>query len=553
MAHHDPLFARISLTTVVAAQLLGLVVGLVALLLHVPPWPALGVAVVAGTAIMVPVGKRTCAQWITTLWHFRSQSQQSLGTTVDYRDPNDRWIGLHWSEGAHRGRWHGHGGHVVSVVEVLPARGELTRIDRHAVHSGHLLPVAALAQCLTQHDIVLSGIDIVSHGHRSRPGTPAAAIYESLLGPLPATASRTVWLAISFDALACPDAVARRGGNTTGACRAIAVATHRIVRTLENSGCAARILTASEIRHAVLQVSAGTQPQRISQRLGYARVDNYVNVGAAVDPRAVSSDLLAQLWVMGSLGTTVAVRLRPGGAPDTVRVGAAWRVTAAELPKRRRRRMVSMSGRHRRSLLAHLPIGLPGLDDTIPTEEYPIDVTDALQLPSAGCGQVIGSDDQGNGVAIRIVGQGISTVYVAGELYLAQQLAFRALAVGERILVRTDRPHAWDQLTTTIGNPRLLAIATETHSSDTGFTAVIVDGVLAPPPRAGVTTIYVTGDPRGWPAPEPDVSIYQPGAHGNRVTVRSGWVEEDLTVVSIPRESTYIGRPRGTSRAMANA
>lgn len=541
-AHNDPLFGRISLTMVVAAQLLGLAVGLVALLLHAPGWPALGVAVVVGALILVPVGKRTCAQWIATLWRFRTQSQQSLGNTVDFRDPNDRWIGLHWERGF-----------VVSVVEVLPARGDLTRIDRHAVHAGHLLPIEALARCLTQHDIVLSGIDIVSHGHRSRPGTPAAAIYESLLGPLPATASRTVWLAISFDALACPDAVTRRGGGTEGASRAISVATRRVVRTLEDSGCAARILTAPEIRHAVLQVSAGTEPQGISQRLGHARVGNYVNVGAAVDPRALSSDLLAQLWVMGSLGTTVTVRLRPGRSADTVRVGAAWRVTAAELPKRRRRRMVSMSGQHRRSLLAHLPIGLPGLDDTVPTEEHLMTVADGLQLPSAGCGQVIGSDDQGNGVAIRIVGQGIATVYVAGELYLAQQLVFRALAVGERILVRTDRPHAWDQLATTISNPRLLAIVTETHASDAGFTAVIVDGVLSPPPRAGVTTIYVTGDPRGWPAPPPDVSICQPGAVGNRVTVRTGGGEEALTLVSIPRESTYIGRPRGTTRAMANA
>ncbi|MFC4124769.1 type VII secretion protein EccE [Nocardia rhizosphaerae] len=536
-----PLFGRISLPQLLIAQVLGLTAGTVALVAGLGPLPALGIAVVVALLPLIPIGKRTILDWLGTLRRYAGKREYTLGDTVDFRDTDGRSLGLYWD-----------GSRVVTVVEVLPPRGGLTRIARTTVHASHLLPLPELAACLNQHDILLSGIDIISHGHRSRSGTPAGAIYESLLGPLPATAHRTVWLAISYDAVRCPDATERRGGGVDGASRAVTIATQRIMRTLEDADCSARILTAPEIRKAVQQITAGLDPRTLTQRWKYAEIGNSINIGSAVDPKQLGSDLLAQLWVAPSRGTTVAVRLRPGSDAESVSVGAAWRLTARELPdKSNTKGMVSMNGRHRDALLAHLPIAVPGLDDTVPTTEYPIDVIGALHLPSAGCGQLLGSDDEGNGVAARIIGAGISSVYVAGELYLAQQLVFRALAVGERVLVRTDRAHAWEQLVNTVGNPERLTIAVETHQSDAGFTATVVDGVLAPAPHAGVTTIYLTGDPNGWPASRPDLEIFQPGAIGNRVVLRTGTTRVNLTLVSIPREATYIGQPRGQQRSMA--
>ncbi|MGW4351695.1 type VII secretion protein EccE, partial [Nocardia sp. NPDC004582] len=334
------------------------------------------------------------------------------------------------------------------------------------------------------------------------------------------------------------------GGGLPGACRAVTIATERVVRVLEDGGCSARLLTAPEIRQAALRVTAGVDPEALTQHWRYAELGDSVNIGAAVDPRRLDSDLLAQLWVPASHGTTVAVRLRPGRGTGTVRIGAAWRLTTRELPEEPvRRHMISMNGRHRESLLAHLPFAVPGLDDTVPAELRDIGALGALHLPSAGCGQLLGSDDDGNGVAIRLVGQGISSVYVAGELYLARQLIFRALAVGERVLIRTDRPEAWRRLVTAIGDPERLTLAVETHQSDADFTATMVDGVLAPAPHAGLTTIYLTDDPLGWPGAAPDLSIHQPGSAGNRIILRTGATEVSLTLVSIPRESAYLGLP----------
>ncbi|MEV6069751.1 type VII secretion protein EccE [Nocardia sp. NPDC052001] len=529
--------ARTGMVNLLVAEMTAVAVLCVAVLCGTPFWIAFGVAIAFGLVLFLPLGKRPVSEWIGTRLRFRARRPRPVAELIDHRAADGRSLGIFRD-----------GSRVVAVVEILPPRGGLTRLDRGTVRAAHLLPLPELAKSLTQHDIQLAGIDIVSHGHRSRSGTPAGAIYESLIGPLPATAHRTVWLAIAFDPLNCPDAAARRGGGLDGACRAVTIATRRILRTLEDADCAARILTAPEITRATLQITGGNDPRELTQHWRYAELGNSVNIGAAVAPARLDSEQLARLWIPPSRGTTVAVRLRPGSSAETVRIGAAWRLTARELPQEQLQpHMISMNGRHREALLGQLPLAAPGMDDTVPTREREIADLGAVELPSAGCGQLVGSDDDGNGVAVRLVGQGISSVYLAGELYLAQQLVFRALAIGESVLLRTERPHVWEQLITTIGNPERLTLAADTHESDAGFTAVLVDGVLAPAPHAGITTIYLAGDPLGWPGARPDLSITQPGAGGNRITLRTGATRVELTLVSIPRESTYIGQPRAAA------
>ena len=118
------------------------------------------------------------------------------------------------------------------------------------------MPLGLLGNCLHQHDIRLDD-EIISHGRRTHVGGAASAVYEQLVGPLPATAVRTVWVALRFDTLRRSDAVARRGGDAGGAIASVGIAAARTVATLAASGHRARVLTAAEIRDAVLRVAAG--------------------------------------------------------------------------------------------------------------------------------------------------------------------------------------------------------------------------------------------------------------------------------------------------------
>ncbi|MBJ8338616.1 type VII secretion protein EccE [Antrihabitans sp. YC3-6] len=531
-----PFLGKVGLGDLLVAQGVGLVVGVLTVPFGTPILYAIAVAVGVTAVLLVRVAGRSLVQWASTLGRRMIGADCTIGRTVDYRAPSGRSLGLYWD-----------GTKVVAVVAVLPQRGGLTTITKDAFVSTHRLPISELAQCLSQHDITLDGIDVISHGHRTRSGTPAGGVYEQLIGPLPAVAVRNVWLAVRLDAEKSAAAVARRGGGTEGASRAVTTATQRIVRALDDAGCRSRILTAPEIREAVLKVTAGADPAALRDSWKFARVGSDVNIGSAIDPNRLGSDLLAKLWVTPSRGTTVAVRLRPGSAPGTVAVGAGWRLTSRALGDQVRfRGSVSMNGRHREGLLSHLPIAVSGLDDAIDVAEFPVEDVDRLHLPSSGCGQLIGSDSQGQGVATRVVGSGISTVHVAGELYLAQQLVFRALAVGASVLVRTDRPHAWENLVGAIANPDRLSIAGEPNHSNAGYTATVVDGDVAPAPHAGVTTIYLADHRRGLPDTDADVLIVQPGSSGSVVVLETGSTSVELSLVSIARETAFIGRPRTT-------
>ncbi|MFC9360061.1 type VII secretion protein EccE [Rhodococcus sp. NPDC057014] len=529
-----PSSLRFSATEVVIAQVLGVTGGVVASLCGLLWWGAVALAVVLVVASLVRVGGWSSLAWARTYWRYCTEPGRTESRTVGFQAPTGQSVGLRWD-----------GGNVVAVVEVLPPAGSLTQITRDGFQMTHELPAEALAACLVQHDISLTGIDIVSHGYRAAAGTPATDVYDRLVGPLPATATRMVWLALRFDATESVAAVARRGGGEEGASRAITIAAGRVVRALADSGCRARILTAPEIDSAALQISRGVDPRTVTQTWRQAPLPGVCNTGYGVDPRYLTRDLLAKLWVPSSLGTTVTIRLRPSGHEGQVKVGAACRVTSRTMPDPLAiPGLVSMQGRHKDGLLSNLPVAMADLDDVMPLTDMSVEDLRGLQLPPAGCGQLIGSDDYGHGITARIAGPGVGMVYVAGELYLAQQLVFRAVATGARVLIHTDRPDAWSSLIDSIATPDRLRVAGHDPQSDNRFNTVVFDGVDALPPRAGVTAIYLYGEPSQWPGAEPDLSIVQPNALGDRILLSTGGTSIELMLVTISSETAFIGRPR---------
>jgi len=60
----------------------------------------------------------------------------------------------------------------------------------------------------------------------------------------------------------------------------------------------------------------------------------------------------------------------------------------------------------------------------------------------------------------------------------------------------------------------------------------------------GTTVLTLTEHPSLTPMRDPDVSIVQPGAAGDRVLVRTSRHDIELILVTIAQETAFIGRPR---------
>ncbi len=103
-----------------------------------------------------------------------------------------------------------------------------------------------------------------------------------------------------------------------------------------------------------------------------------------------------------------------------------------------------------------------------------------------------------------------------------------------------------------MGVPDRLRVSGQGGGLEGAFNTVVFDGVEGLPPRAGVTAIYVYGHPRQWPRIDPEISIVQPFALGDKITVETGRTRVELTLVTIASETSFIGRPRaGDAHQMA--
>lgn len=74
------------------------------------------------------------------------------------------------------------------------------------------------------------------------------------------------------------------------------------------------------------------------------------------------------------------------------------------------------------------------------------DVLDAVSPPGDRGGMVIGSGPQGEPLTMSVLRSTPTRLVVVGGLYLARQVALRAMATGAMIIVATGRPAAWQVL-----------------------------------------------------------------------------------------------------------
>lgn len=506
-------------------------------------------AVVLPVAVLpfVVVAGRTVLEWSTTVVRYMSGSVPSTGATSEHTRADGTPVGVHWR-----------GDRASCVVELRPPDGQATRLGRSIAQADSTLDLGLLAQSFHQHDIVLDGIDVVSHGTRTASGTPATDVYERLIGPLPAVATRTVWVVVTVDLRANSTAVRTRGDGRLGGARTVSIATERVVRALESRGVDARVLARNEIRAAAAHVCRGVAFDSLTENWRSAPLPGVIHTGVGMDVRTLDDENLADVWAVPALSTTVVLRMMPSRTEGEVATsGSCMFVTRTTIPRPRLPGKVSMNGRQRQALLTSLPLAITARGFDSPIRHLARARVSDLRIPTAGCGQLLGSDLGGHGVALRIHGPGVGTVFVAGELYLAQQLVFRAIATGARVVLRTDRPHAWGPLVDSVATPDRLRIDGGPHRGGPTIDLVVHDfsddvSEARPTRHDGFTILTLAERSPRTPMTDPHVSIVQPGAVGDRIHVRTARHDLELVLVTIPQETAFIGRPRSlrnTARA----
>lgn len=224
-------------------------------------------------------------------------------------------VGLAW----HDGTW-------TAVLLVEPAPALITQAG-----GAPSLPLSALAPCLEDRGVVLDSIQMIWHcypGSAALPAdSPALTSYLEVLGPLPAAARRTTWVAIRLDPRRCPTAVRERGGGVVGAHRALIGALSRVRNALESQGVPTRPLSPDELLRA--GISAAELTAAVGDGSKVSLKENWTSATAAGIghasyaitnwPKGKITTTLNALTSVRTLSSTVAMSISP--ADDAGKVG----------------------------------------------------------------------------------------------------------------------------------------------------------------------------------------------------------------------------------------
>ncbi|SIS02655.1 type VII secretion protein EccE [Williamsia sterculiae] len=509
-------------------------------------WLAVGAAVVVSALLLPLAAGRSIAGRGVRRSAFMMSRARRRGTDLapapfDIPGPDTTTIGARWD-----------GDCLVTVVRILPpAVPRATYLVPQESLTDYLLPMSALAECLDQFDIALAAVDVVSQGLRIHGDSAPATTYGRTLGPLAATAHRSVSVVLRLRPADCPEAVARRGGGSTGALRTVSVATRRVATRLAEHGLSAHIMSAREITGATTQLLDGSSLDSVEENWDQIDAGGLSMQTFAVDPGQLPA-VAQRVWTDAAVSTTLTVRL--SRIDGTLAVSGLVRFdrnrqTADEPPTPAY--LLPLPGAQFAALAAGLPIGTSaiGAIDDLPAVRGATadDVLDALRLAGTGCGQLIGADRTGRAVAVPVVGPGVETVVISGGLHLAQQVVLRAVAIGARTVVRTTRPERWRHLVTTVGDHRLLCLQHEWEGHENDVTLTVYDGVTVGPTPPMSTTLQVMAP--GAEPPQAQLLLAQNDRTPQDVEIRTAAGTVHVTIVATPDEWVYTDPSTATRSA----
>lgn len=214
------------------------------------------------------------------------------------------------------------------------------------------LRLSVLAPCLEDRGVILDAIQVIWHtypGSAALPAdSPALNSYLEVLGPLPAAARRTTWIAVRLDPLRCPAAIRERGGGVVGAHRALIGALSRVRNALESRNVATHPLDPDELLRAGVSACelnaavAGGGGVKLQERKNHVTAAGVRHTSYAITkwPKGRVTTTLNALTSVRALSATVAMSITPAvddgeiGLRGVVRVSARNQQEIAAADKR---------------------------------------------------------------------------------------------------------------------------------------------------------------------------------------------------------------------------
>lgn len=523
----------------------------IALLAGRPGWQGAAVGLVVALVLVVRGRGTTLPRLVGLRLRFLLQRRRRARKHAGPAEPFD----VPASDGTLIGfRWDGRT--LLSLLKIDENPQAMTVMEPGVTVSGDIVPVDALVECLRQFDITLDSIDVLSQGARSHGHTEMAAVYDAVLGPLPAIAQRTVWVAIRFDPSRCADAVRRRGGGREGILRAATTATRRVANRLTEAGLGSRVQTASEIGQAVNQLSDGVNLASVEETWRTCQEGRFKLRSFAIKPAMLTTAGLGLVWTIPSYSTTVCLSLRRG-ADGVTQVRGLARFDTHDRARIHLRGLNHLRGFQYSALASSLPVPQPPRQINNWAYAAVDGAVDNIAVPASGCGQVIGADEHGRAVALPLFGPQISRVEIVGTLHLAQLAVLRSLALGARVRVHSHRPRLWRGMIKEVDDHDLLWVAdanrrTMQAGSDRNYTVEVFDGVVEQSVRIGVTAMVIA-PPNSPVSPNADVALELLDADTDVVKVSTRAGSSVVTMVATDEEVRYIRDSFAAERGGARA
>ncbi|WP_405179642.1 type VII secretion protein EccE [Nocardia sp. NBC_01377] len=506
-------------------------------------------ALVAALVIVVALTPRkgvNIATWTGRKFTFAWQRLGNNSSTVNHSPfdvplPDGGSYGMRWD-----------GARLITMLRIEAQPRTVVRLSPAGLLGDDMLPLPEIARCLDQFDITLAAIDIISTGSRSAGTGAVARAYESILGPLPAVAHRTVWVVLRLDPLANADAVDRRGGGPTGTLRAATVAARRVANRLAARGLSVTVLSAAEMSQVMTQLTHGCALDEFAETAECVQHDGLHHTTYRITPEGMGPKGIAEVWSTPTVATTVTVRLQRARVRESetrgqIAVTATARFVTKDAPViLSAAGLRPLTGQQRRALLFGLPTatGVPAL----PLERYlgAPDALDDIPMPIAGCGQLIGADASGQGVALPLVGRHVHRVEIIGSPLVAKQVILRAIALDASVVVHTARHDEWKPMLAYIDVPQALTLATWSAGSQQAgsyrfATMVVFDGIAPTGHYSGATVVLLRAHDSERGDFDPDITLIEDPDTANLVTVRTASGETSVRMVATPEELLYVG------------